>query len=161
MTTADLTPSDLHTIASSLGGLLGILGDDPRHAAQTAELTSVSAKVRQILIDAAPSRYLFAAGRLSPVDAGHDGRAIAPEEEGLLDAALLQLREEVCAAYLKHGPLRSLAEGRGALAGEVQELNDDLHRRNRVPAASEAKQVAAVAVRIIVDLCSRTQPWHR
>lgn len=59
--------------------------------------------------------------------------------------------ELMCAMSL-HGSMRSAFEGYGVIAEEFDELWDDIKTNNKEHASEEAVQVAAMAVRFILDV---------
>lgn len=74
--------------------------------------------------------------------------------EARIDAVLAQVREEVLAAGLKHKPMNSAHEGYAVLLEEVDELWEHVKEDTGYTeeAFDEARQVAAMGVRYIVDL---------
>lgn len=74
--------------------------------------------------------------------------------EARIDAVLEQVRAEVLAAGLKHKPMNSAHEGYAVLLEEVDELWDHVKHDTGYTedAFDEARQVAAMGVRYIVDL---------
>lgn len=74
--------------------------------------------------------------------------------EKRIDAVLAQVRAEVLAAALKHKPMNSAHEGYAVLLEEVDELWDHVKEDTGYTAEAfdEARQVAAMGVRYIVDL---------
>ncbi len=81
-----------------------------------------------------------------------------PYHPALVKDLFRRLEKEMGRAHTKYGPLRSLAEGRGALDGEVDELKTEFHSRDFHNMENEAIQVAAVAMRIVLDLCHSKHP---
>jgi hypothetical protein len=79
---------------------------------------------------------------------------IPAEIERRIDKALAEVRSELVVACMKHGPLRSPHEGYAVILEELDELWDEVRadRGHAIPARIEAKQVAAMALRYIVDL---------
>lgn len=70
-----------------------------------------------------------------------------------IDDVLASVRAEVIRAQTKHPrPFASPHEGYGILAEEVDELWDDIKADRNDAARSEAVQVAAMAVRYLVEL---------
>lgn len=69
--------------------------------------------------------------------------------------ALDLVLNEVVRATKRHGAFNSPHEGYGVLAEEFDELWDDIKRNRAEHAGEEAVQVAAMAVRFIVDCV----PW--
>ena len=65
------------------------------------------------------------------------------------------VRAEVERATGLHGPMRSRHEGYAVLLEEVDELWDEVKKRNPDPVAlrKEATQVAAMAIRFVLDVC--------
>lgn len=68
------------------------------------------------------------------------------------DEALREVRAEVMRATEKFPPFNSAHEGYAVLAEEVDELWDDVKANRPKQAVDEAIQVAAMAVRFIVDI---------
>jgi hypothetical protein len=69
---------------------------------------------------------------------------------------MLRLVElELWAACDKFKPMNSAHEGFAILKEEVDELWDDIKANNLAGAKAEAKQVAAMAVRFMMDVCTR------
>lgn len=68
--------------------------------------------------------------------------------------------EELLAATKVHGPLKSPHEGIGVLTEEYLELMDWVRQKEavRIPEEgyAEAKQIAAVCIRFMLDCCHRT-----
>lgn len=76
--------------------------------------------------------------------------------EGWIDRVLSDVKDELLAAYEKHpGRQASLHEGYAVLLEEVDELWDEVKKkaskRDLVKVRDEARQIAAMAVRLIVD----------
>lgn len=71
--------------------------------------------------------------------------------------ALQLVMDELDSAMVQHGPMLSLHEGYGILLEEVDELFDLVKQKGefrcKKDVAGEAKQVAAMALRIMIDLC--------
>ncbi|RYD63100.1 MAG: hypothetical protein EOP83_13005 [Verrucomicrobiaceae bacterium] len=67
------------------------------------------------------------------------------------EKALALVLAEVTKATNLYGPFNSTHEGYGVLAEEVDELWDDIKANRTQHAAVEAVQVAAMAVRFVVD----------
>lgn len=80
-------------------------------------------------------------------------RAIPTEYVAKVDAAMAIVREELLDARAKYGSFRSTHEGMGVIEEEWQELWDEVIANNTVAASKEAKQVAAMALSFLVDLC--------
>jgi hypothetical protein len=79
------------------------------------------------------------------------------EIEAKIDLALSQIKEELLKATAKFGPFASAHEGYAVIKEEVDELWDDVKANlGYGPSAyTEAKQVAAMAARFMVDIGSR------
>jgi hypothetical protein len=73
-----------------------------------------------------------------------------------IDDILLQVRAEVMRAQAKHAPMHSGHEGYAVILEELEELFEDVRRDDLPNALKEAKQVAAMAVRFILDLGNET-----
>lgn len=69
-----------------------------------------------------------------------------------LDAALVAIREEVLSAMDRFAPFNSPHEGYAVILEEVDELWQEVKHGSRTSAHPEAVQVAAMAVRFLVDL---------
>lgn len=69
-----------------------------------------------------------------------------------LDDVLLGVKIEVLRAQNKFAPFNSTHEGYAVIAEELDELWDDVKANKVGAAADEAEQVAAMAVRFILDL---------
>lgn len=72
-------------------------------------------------------------------------------------ATLGDVEQEVYHASIKFEPFNSPHEGYAVIKEELDELWDDVRKKNRgrsTAARSEAIQVAAMAVRYVVDLCN-------
>lgn len=76
-----------------------------------------------------------------------------------VDLVLAKVREEVERALLTHKPLNSAHEAWAVIREEVDELWDEVKGDNgyTLAAFTEAEQVAAMAVRYIVDLADRVE----
>lgn len=74
----------------------------------------------------------------------------------LLDDTLADVRSEVLRATAKFGAFNSPHEGFAVLYEEVDELWDEVKRNNNVLARREAVQVAAMAVRFLLDVPEST-----
>jgi hypothetical protein len=70
----------------------------------------------------------------------------------LLSTTLSDVRREVERATGLHGSFNSAHEGYAVLLEEVDELWDEVKCNNRILARAEAIQVAAMAVRFVMDL---------
>lgn len=73
-----------------------------------------------------------------------------------LDEILEAVRQEVLTATSKYGPFNSAHEGYAVLQEEVDELWDEIkaNRGYSSEANDEAKQIAAMAVRYMMDVSS-------
>lgn len=69
----------------------------------------------------------------------------------IIDAALMTVRTELIRATEKFGAFKSRHEGFAILKEEVDELWDDIKANRGEAAQKEAVQVAAMAVRYLVD----------
>lgn len=74
------------------------------------------------------------------------------EHIAALDAALALVRAECLAAMAKFPPFNSAHEGYGVLLEEVDELWAEVKRNYPQGAREEAVQVAAMAVRFLLDV---------
>lgn len=80
------------------------------------------------------------------------------EMEGKLDGILAGVKAEVIRACLKHGPMRSPHEAFGIIYEEFNvEFAAEMVANNRDGQALEMNQVAAMAVRFLLDLCTTKQ----
>lgn len=69
-----------------------------------------------------------------------------------IDAALAAVRAELIRATEKFGSFKSAHEGYAVLLEEVDELWDEVKANNKSLAREECVQVAAMAVRFLVDV---------
>lgn len=69
-----------------------------------------------------------------------------------LDLALAQVRAEVVGAIGAHAPLNSAHEGYAVILEELEELWADVMANKIDASVKEAIQVAAMAIRYIVDM---------
>lgn len=78
-------------------------------------------------------------------------------EAYLSSAAMQDIRHEYRAATAKFGPFNSAHEGYAVLLEEVDELWDEVKAkqgsRDLIKMRKEAIQVAAMAMRFVVDVC--------
>lgn len=77
---------------------------------------------------------------------------LTPQREALIDQALAAVRAELIRAVTKWPPFNSAHEGYAVLREEVDELWDDVKRDFPQGAREEAVQVAAMAVRFVMDV---------
>lgn len=79
-----------------------------------------------------------------------------------VDFVLKKVREEIERAFLGHRPYNSAHEAWAVIREEVDELWDEVKANNGYTpnAFTEAEQVAATAVRYIVDLAHRLELDH-
>ena len=79
---------------------------------------------------------------------------IDPVEE----AAIKDVVNEYCRAIKKFGPFHSAHEGYGIILEELDELWDEIKMKDNIRDSSkiraEATQVAAMALRMMIDVCS-------
>lgn len=78
-----------------------------------------------------------------------------------VDTALALVRSEYLRAAEKFPPFNSAHEGYAVSAEEIDELWDDVKSNQNVSARQEAVQVAAMAIRFIIDVHDKpetTQP---
>jgi len=66
--------------------------------------------------------------------------------------AISLVREELLIATQKFGKFNSTHEGYGVILEELDELWDKI-KKNNYPYEHEAKQVAAMAIRFMIDCC--------
>jgi hypothetical protein len=83
---------------------------------------------------------------------------ITPGELVALDDVLAKVRAEIVRARSKHDRFHSPHEAYAVLLEEVDELWDDVKANRLEPSLIEAVQVAAMAVRYILDLKDRVDP---
>lgn len=76
----------------------------------------------------------------------------ATSEIDRIDAALATVRAELIRATAKFGAFKSAHEGYAVLLEEVDELWDEVKANNKSLAREECVQVAAMAVRFLVDV---------
>lgn len=69
-----------------------------------------------------------------------------------LDALLNELREELTRATNLYGPIRSSHEGYAVILEEVDEMWDEIKKNDIDKAREEALQVAAMAIRFLMDV---------
>jgi hypothetical protein len=81
--------------------------------------------------------------------------AIALIEDERLASVLLRVAAEVTRVAAIHAPYHSAHEGYAVIAEELDELWDEVKRREKDPArmGAEAVQVAATAIRFLIDVC--------
>ena len=73
--------------------------------------------------------------------------------------AIALVRRELARAVLKHTtPMRSAHEGYAILKEEVDEMWDEIKANRLHPARAEAIQVAAMALRFLVDINPEENP---
>lgn len=74
-----------------------------------------------------------------------------------LRRVVIPVLNELQRARLKHAPMASAHEGWAVIYEEVDELWDEVRRRNpnRLKLAEEASQVAAMAMRFLLDVVGR------
>lgn len=72
-----------------------------------------------------------------------------------IDAVLREVRDELRVASVDHPPMRSAHEGYAVILEELDELWAEVKSNvgTAPDAANEAIQIAAMAVRYVVDLC--------
>lgn len=69
-----------------------------------------------------------------------------------IDAVVYEVSQEVRSAMRKHGPMKSSHEGYAVILEELDELWQEVKHGTKENAYKEAVQVAAMAIRFIVDL---------
>lgn len=74
------------------------------------------------------------------------------EKLNMLEGCMREILEEYLAATAIHGPFHSPHEGYGVLAEEFDELFDEVKANNKPAQRAEAIQVAAMALRYIMDV---------
>jgi hypothetical protein len=83
------------------------------------------------------------------------------ETESLIDCALEEVRMELLAAYENFVDFRSAHEGVAIVEEEFLELRDAAywpHKDDTADEETEAKQLAAMAIRYMVDVCMTGAP---
>jgi NTP pyrophosphatase (non-canonical NTP hydrolase) len=86
------------------------------------------------------------------------------EEVKELDTILFEVKKEIGKAIEKYVPMFSPHEGMSILNEEVDELWDEVKKKqpqNKEAMRKEAIQVAAMAVRFIYDICSENRDYGR
>lgn len=68
------------------------------------------------------------------------------------EVLLIELMEELDRATQKFGPLRGAHEGYAVILEEVDEMWDEIKKNDIEKAREEALQVAAMAVRFLMDI---------
>jgi hypothetical protein len=71
---------------------------------------------------------------------------------GLTDDVMIEVWEELQRARKKFGPFVSHHEGYAVILEELDELWDEIKANNPAKARTEAIQVAAMAIRFVLDL---------
>jgi NTP pyrophosphatase (non-canonical NTP hydrolase) len=75
--------------------------------------------------------------------------------EDAIDLALADVKNELMSAMLRHGSMKSPHEGWAVIMEECEELWDEIKKKHGgrdEAAAKEAVQVAAMAVRYLLDV---------
>jgi hypothetical protein len=81
---------------------------------------------------------------------------MTPETEAKIEAALDEVRAELIAAYENYPDFRSAHEGVATVDEEMIEFRDAAYWPHKFPDGAEereATQLAAMAVRYLVDVC--------
>ena len=73
--------------------------------------------------------------------------AVNPDTRDIINSVLIELNK----ATTKHGPFHSTHEGYAVIKEELEELWDEVKVNNKEKARLEAIQVAAMAIRFIMD----------
>ena len=111
-------------------------------------------KAREIIVDGkvVKSNYELNSHR-QPADRAGEERTFA-DKQAAVTALTNEIIDEVKLAMIKHAPMHSPHEGISVLKEEVDELWDHVKADTgrTPPARLEAKQIAAMAIRYIVDL---------
>lgn len=76
-----------------------------------------------------------------------------------IDEALALVREELLKASAGHAPMRGSHEGLGVIYEEFDEFADEVRANNAPAMKKEAKQLAAMATRFLVD-CEMFEDGH-
>lgn len=79
-------------------------------------------------------------------------RQLTNQQAELVDAALARVRAELLHAMVMHGPMHSGHEAYGVIKEELDEFFDEVRANRHVNFRKELVQVAAMAVRAMVDL---------
>ena len=78
------------------------------------------------------------------------------QSEGVKRALFDEVNRELERATSKFGSFASAHEGYAVLLEEVDELWDDVkHNRSRLEMRGEAIQIAAMALRFVIDVCDQ------
>jgi NTP pyrophosphatase (non-canonical NTP hydrolase) len=77
--------------------------------------------------------------------------SITKYELDKIDAVLVRVKEELISATEKFGQFNSVHEGLGVITEEYAELIDAIRSNNHDEIMNESIQVAAMAVRMVVD----------
>ena len=79
-----------------------------------------------------------------------------------IDQILVEVKDELLAAQYKFIPFRSEHEGYAIIKEEVDELWDEVKKqpkvRDKAKLRTEARQIAAMAIRFMLDL---TEEWDK
>lgn len=81
------------------------------------------------------------------------------ETENLIDCAIEEVRMELLAAYENFHDFRSAHEGVGIVEEEFLELREAAywpHKDDTSDEETEARQLAAMAVRYMIDICFKS-----
>ena len=87
--------------------------------------------------------------------------AMTEETENFIEAALEEVRMELLAAYENFKDFRSAHEGVAIIEEEFLELREAAywpHKDDTADEETEAKQLAAMAIRYLVDVCMSESP---
>lgn len=79
-------------------------------------------------------------------------RCLTQQQLDLVDAASARVREELLAAMIMHGPMHSGHEAYGVIKEELDEFFDEVRANKRENFDKELKQVAAMAIRAMVEV---------
>ena len=79
-----------------------------------------------------------------------------------LGRALLDLQVELHKARTKHAPMHSAHEGYAVILEELDELWEEVRKRepDKAKLRAEALQVAAMGMRFILDICDSAKEKH-
>lgn len=74
------------------------------------------------------------------------------KQQALIDDAFHAVRAELSSATRRHGSFHSMHEGLGVIYEEFDELADEIRNNDFELAIEEAKQVAAMGIRFMLDI---------
>lgn len=91
-----------------------------------------------------------------------DMEAILQSDKMRTSNILMDVVEELAKAQIAHEPMHSAHEGWAVIREEMDELWDEVRKRDRSPRTikrmrREAVQIAAMAVRFVADVCDKEE----